>query len=190
MKILSIYKLGFLGIAIVLLTGLTGCVQQAVVSTHHRVAFDNRMLISSNIAYYERYGYPEGYSSRYAKPYYSVHQPRTIVVKKVRVVHDEPHYRHKPRHHDDYRQHKSRSSYVKPHRAIVNIRVRDNRLDKHHHDGMRERKLNHNAQAYDRVPVKRYNKPRPVSYERPAKQRAKPPHYDGRDTDNQARHNR
>ena len=122
MKTLSIYKLGFLGVAVVLLGGLTGCVQQAVVSTHHSVGFDDRILITSNQAYYDRYGYPAGYVRSYTPPPVRAYSPppRAIVVKKVKVIHAKPVYA-KP-HHPAPTRHIKKDSHkqnIKSHRESV-----------------------------------------------------------------------
>lgn len=86
MKILTFFKIGFIGSSIALVGGLSGCVQETVVQSDYNAYPDNnRLLISSNIAYYEKYGYPAGYVKPYSRTYY---QPQTVVVKKVKVVHE------------------------------------------------------------------------------------------------------
>ncbi|GAB6071431.1 hypothetical protein JCM30760_25280 [Thiomicrorhabdus hydrogeniphila] len=139
MNISSMYKLGFLGLIIVFLGGLSGCVQQAVVSTHHRVAVVEPILITSNLAYYEKYGYPAGYHKPYyakpVRPYYSAPAPRPIVVKKVKVIHSKP-------------------VYVKSHRPAP---IKQIKKHSPKHNVKKEYRPNH--KSHNKQPVKNHSKP-------------------------------
>jgi len=189
MKSLSIYKLGFLSFAVVLLGGLTGCVQQAAVSTHHSVGFDDRILISSNLAYYERYGYPAGYVRSYA-PAYRPPPPRPVVVKKINVIKAKPHYR-------DDRRYKSRPVHNKPHNSGRNSRFNDSKRNHDaNHRNVKQRHVNNqkpNMQHSKRAPVKSQSKPRAESRkpsQKPHKLASRPANRGLIDAVNQAKHKR
>lgn len=177
MKTLTFFKVGFIGLSIALVGGLSGCVQQTVVKSHHSAyPYNDRLLISSNIAYYERYGYPAGYVRPYSNSYY---QPKTVVVHKVKpkVVHVRPTIRSPYNaYHRDGRDNKMYHKPVYSRVPGLEKRSHDNRYDNRRvHNSYNDKRSkqpyqsNRNRQdnPYNKMPVKRYEKPRPVMNKKP-----------------------
>lgn len=138
MKTFNTHKVVIFTLLAIAATGLTGCMHHTVVSSHPvSHSYHSKVLISSNSAYYERYGYP----SSYYEPHY---QPKTIVVKKVKVVPVKTIY--KDKHYKNHHHHKPIHS--KPHRPESKTVYK--KQDKHHKSIISQK----------RMPIKHYEKPK------------------------------
>lgn len=148
--------------------GLTGCMHHAVVSSHP--VAHSKILISSNSAYYYRYGYPPGYNHSHRQ---SHHKPKVVVVKHINPQPIKPFYR-QPIHsakiynkpiHQPHKTHVIKKVIKVDQRNHRNFKTRD--LPKPHHNVPRVIERNKVVvKEYPRFKDDRYVKYEPVSERR------------------------
>ena len=150
MKILTLYKVLFLALFTILTASLTGCMHHTVVSSHPVAhTYKSKVLISSNSAYYERYGYPTSYRNAYYEPY---HPAKTVVVKQVKVLPVKTGYKTERHHPKPIKP----SAHAKPRHADVKNAYRNN------------------ESRHTSMPIKRHEKPRLMTENKPVYKKTEP----------------